>query len=65
MQLEDVLLSHVNQILRENTACSYHYVENTRADFIEVENRAGVTAVWEVREGMGLERGQLTDTSYY
>lgn len=65
MQLEDVLLSHVNQILRENIAHSDHCVENTRTDFIEVESRAVVTGVWEVREGMGRERGQLTGMSYH
>lgn len=63
MQLEDVLLSHVNQILRENVAHSDHCVENTRADFIEVESRAAVTGDWKVREGMGRERDQLTDTT--
>lgn len=53
------------ETLKKNTAHSDHCVEAPRVDFLAVESSAVVTGVWEVRAGMGRERGQLTDTSYH
>jgi hypothetical protein len=38
-------------------------VESKRVDSIEGENRIVLTRVWEGREGVGIERGQITGTN--